>query len=347
MSPKTFIVLSLVIAFTAYGKSHHPSPSPHGSSGNHHGQNHGKEHDHGHAKAHDKEHGKSHGQSHQNSQGHEHPHDHGHDTNHAYGHQQSHQQGHEHPQDHGHNGYGHKGKSHGHDANDNGHHEGNENMHLDKDGNFINPQTQQVLKELSELHFVKPMETENVPCEHLLRPQIDKNPFAKKYRLTYKDPDFEEDLATDCESIWLRNNFYTKPLSREEEDFPLAFARNVYKDYRFIEMELSTTYAPQNLYCFGIDGKSDALFQLRMRNLSQCFNNVFLTEHRYTMDSKGHNTNLYHIECMKNHDVSLHTNEELVHILTTFHGTNDISTVPTRPAKKIKWDFENMRVFKN
>ncbi|CAD5225476.1 unnamed protein product [Bursaphelenchus okinawaensis] len=377
------------------GHEHH-NPETHGTQ--HHTENQKGSHKHGHVpqSSHNHEHQQGHIEGHEHQQGHAQAHEHSQSS----AHQQSHGQAHEHyqaqSQDHeqhkspNHNSADHhnshhsskdhhkphpqhasihksfvdkKGFGSSKNNHDNRHHEGHEDLHLDKDGNFIDPHTQQVLKELNELHFVKPMETENVPCDHLLQPQIDKHPFGKKYRLTYKDPDFEEDLATDCESIWLRNNFYTKPLSREEEDFPLAYARNVYKDYRFIEMELSTTYAPQNLYCFGIDGKSDALFQLRMRNLSQCFNNVFLTEYRYTMDSKGHNTNLYHIECMKvlretqkpykylfllqNHDVALHTNEEMVHILTTFHGTNDVTTVPTRPTPKIKWDFESMRVFKN
>lgn len=47
-----------------------------------------------------------------------------------------------------------------------------------------------------------------------------------KYRIIYKDG---VSLKTDCDSIKSRGFFSEAALSKDEEDFPIAFARIVYK----------------------------------------------------------------------------------------------------------------------
>jgi hypothetical protein len=47
-------------------------------------------------------------------------------------------------------------------------------------------------------------------------------------RLTYNDT-LDVDFRMDCESIKTRNFFPPFPSSREEAEFPIAFARNVFK----------------------------------------------------------------------------------------------------------------------
>ena len=82
---------------------------------------------------------------------------------------------------------------------------------------------------LLQLRFVSPSETSNVPCAQFFNPNIDVTSLGKKFRTKYEDPSNEKDLPTDCNSILERNNFHRKPLSKEENKFPLAYARNVFQ----------------------------------------------------------------------------------------------------------------------
>ncbi|KAI6189376.1 hypothetical protein M3Y97_00001400 [Aphelenchoides bicaudatus] len=216
---------------------------------------------------------------------------------------------------------------------------------------------------LLQLRFVSPSETSNVPCSQFFNPNIDVTSLGKKFRTKYEDPSNEKDLPTDCNSILERNNFHRKPLSKEENKFPLAYARNVFQDYRFLEITLSTTYAPQNFYCFSIDGKANKLFRQRMNNLAKCFPNVHITDFTAKMDSAGHNTNAHHMACLKwladknkkwkyvmllqNHDIPLKTNQEMVQILKWYNGTNDVTTELRNQLPKHSWDFETLRLFKD
>ncbi|KAI6170642.1 Beta-1,3-galactosyl-O-glycosyl-glycoprotein beta-1,6-N-acetylglucosaminyltransferase 3 [Aphelenchoides bicaudatus] len=149
------------------------------------------------------------------------------------------------------------------------------------------------------VHFKRPNVTQHVPCHKFFQSQFEHGYLAKKFRINYTDPANEKDFPTDCASIFARNNFYMKPMSKEESEFPLAHARNVNKDYHFIEMLLSTTYAPQNLYCYSIDGKADKLFRKRMNDLAKCFPNIYITNFNATMDKLGHNTNAHHMSCLE------------------------------------------------
>ncbi|KAI6177787.1 Beta-1,3-galactosyl-O-glycosyl-glycoprotein beta-1,6-N-acetylglucosaminyltransferase 3 [Aphelenchoides bicaudatus] len=212
-----------------------------------------------------------------------------------------------------------------------------------------------------EVYFKRPNATKHIPCHKFFEPEVNYSELAKTFRVTYKDPNNEAELPTDCDSIMKRNNFYME--GKEEKDFPLAYARNVYEDYRFLEMLLSTTYTPQNYYCYSVDGKASALFHKRINDLAKCFPNVYVTNLTLTMDSKGHNTNAHHMKCLEwlmkdnknwkyvvllqNYDVPLKTNQEMVQIFKWYNGTNDVST-QQRPQWGIgKFSFEALRLFKN
>ena len=64
-------------------------------------------------------------------------------------------------------------------------------------------------------------------------------------------------------------------------------------------MELAATYAPQNIYCYAIDGKSSALFREQIHALAQCFPNVIYTKTEYNVTSGGKNMAFAHYECLK------------------------------------------------
>ncbi|KAI1732493.1 core-2/I-Branching enzyme domain-containing protein [Ditylenchus destructor] len=132
-------------------------------------------------------------------------------------------------------------------------------------------------------------------------------------------------------------------LKREEQDFPIAFARAVYEDYNFLETELAATYQPQNFYCYAIDKKREW--------------NIYW----------GHNMSFSHLECMKaltkdgqkwkylvlqqNYDASTKTNEELVQIYKWMQGANDVQ-VRMMDSTRIdfvnkKWTFDALNLFRN
>ncbi|KAI6170635.1 N-acetyllactosaminide beta-1,6-N-acetylglucosaminyl-transferase, isoform C [Aphelenchoides bicaudatus] len=231
------------------------------------------------------------------------------------------------------------------------------------------PDTQQNLQTQSNSFtlpvYIPPKEAKDLQCPKFFEPNANFNGY-RKHRLTYRDPKNETDLPMSCEAIKKRSYFQTQDLYPDEREFPIAFARAVFADYRFLEMELAATYAPQNFYCYALDSKASPLFHKRMNALADCFPNVYLTQHEFHMDSAGHNMGYSHHECMKllakedlnwkylvllqNHDVALKTNQELVHIYKLFNGTNDISA-GSPPWERINrhanWTFEALHLFKN
>jgi hypothetical protein len=63
-------------------------------------------------------------------------------------------------------------------------------------------------------------------------------------------------------------------LSKEEEEFPLAYGMIVYKDAAQVYFTLSAFYHPQHMYCIVVDGKSNDSFKDRIYELEYCFPNV-------------------------------------------------------------------------
>ncbi|KAI6208585.1 hypothetical protein M3Y96_00130700 [Aphelenchoides besseyi] len=203
--------------------------------------------------------------------------------------------------------------------------------------------------------FIRPQEAEDLECARLLD-QTQAQKYAKD-RLTYTDPPWPDDLPTDCHSINKRNYFQRSHLHSEERDFPIAFARAVYKDYRFLEMELAANYKPQNVYCYALDSKSSKTFHSRMNNLAACFPNVFVARRSFLMDSTGKNMNYAFFECLNvlqhfhwRYVILLQTNEELVRIFKWLNGTNDISSIEApskRIQKGINYSFKALKLFNN
>uniref|UniRef100_A0A0N5A6C2 Uncharacterized protein n=1 Tax=Parastrongyloides trichosuri TaxID=131310 RepID=A0A0N5A6C2_PARTI len=185
-----------------------------------------------------------------------------------------------------------------------------------------------------------------------------------KSRIRYSS--VSESFPTSCEDIKLRGYFPSKPQSKEEANFPLAFTFNVYHDYWKVEQYLNLLYAPQNQYCYGIDKKSPQHFKDKVRNLSKCFSNVYVVEKEYEMKSNGFNGNLYNLECMKilnktnykylfllqNDDAPMKTNRELVEILKIYNGSVDMNfgdpftAAPINIRDDISLKFKDLNIFK-
>ena len=87
--------------------------------------------------------------------------------------------------------------------------------------------------------------------------------------------DFVE-LSKDCE-VFRRRGYITEPINREEEQFPLAFIIQMYKDVVQLETLLRAVFRPQNIYCINVDKSSDLDVHQGMEAIAKCFHNVILS----------------------------------------------------------------------
>jgi hypothetical protein len=84
------------------------------------------------------------------------------------------------------------------------------------------------------------------------------------------------DLANNCQIFRNNRGYILRALSRNEEEFPIAFSINIYKDIEQFERLLRAIYRPQNYYCIHVDKKSPEIFHHAVRKISTCFSNVFV-----------------------------------------------------------------------
>lgn len=150
-------------------------------------------------------------------------------------------------------------------------------------------------------------------------------------------------LAQNCQDFQQRRHYMSKPINDEESNFPLAFSILVYRDAGMAERLLRAIYRPQNTYCFHIDIKSPASVYDAIHAVAGCFSNVFMTPRRVDVHW-GHFSVLEpELLCLEalwkytawkyfinltGQEFPLKTNLELVKILKTFRGANDISGNP-------------------
>ncbi|KAI6197575.1 Beta-1,3-galactosyl-O-glycosyl-glycoprotein beta-1,6-N-acetylglucosaminyltransferase 3 [Aphelenchoides besseyi] len=214
--------------------------------------------------------------------------------------------------------------------------------------------------------FIKPKEALGLNCTSIYDdPKFNYSSYESE-RVHVSGPQNEAELPMDCNSIRQRAYFHTEDLYPEEAEFPIAFARTVFMDYRLIEIDLAALYTPHNFYCYALDLKSAPLFHKRMNALASCFPNVFIAEKKFSMNSKGHNMTYSQYQCMltlskpeykwkymvmlQNHDIPLKTNQEMIQIFKWFNGSNDVASWPApkeRINPNVTWSFEDMHLFKN
>ncbi|KAM8914393.1 beta-1,3-galactosyl-O-glycosyl-glycoprotein beta-1,6-N-acetylglucosaminyltransferase 7 isoform 2-T2 [Spinachia spinachia] len=82
---------------------------------------------------------------------------------------------------------------------------------------------------------------------------------------------------TRCSDLIADLHFITRPLSREEEEYPLAFILTVHKELELFVRLLRAIYMPQNLYCIHVDKKAPPEYKAAVLKLVGCFNNTFLS----------------------------------------------------------------------
>ncbi|XP_022078131.2 beta-1,3-galactosyl-O-glycosyl-glycoprotein beta-1,6-N-acetylglucosaminyltransferase 7 [Acanthochromis polyacanthus] len=102
-----------------------------------------------------------------------------------------------------------------------------------------------------------------------------------------------------CSMLTRDLHFITKPLSREEEDYPLAFIVTVHKELELFVRLLRAIYMPQNAYCIHVDAKAPQEYQAAVRKLVSCFQNIFLSSRSETVTYAGFSRLQADLNCMK------------------------------------------------
>lgn len=102
-----------------------------------------------------------------------------------------------------------------------------------------------------------------------------------------------------CSNLTRDLHFITRPLSREEEDYPLAFIVTVHKELELFVRLLRAIYMPHNVYCIHVDDKASLEYQAAVLKLVSCFKNTFLSSRSETVTYAGFSRLQADLNCMK------------------------------------------------
>ncbi|GMR35042.1 hypothetical protein PMAYCL1PPCAC_05237, partial [Pristionchus mayeri] len=183
--------------------------------------------------------------------------------------------------------------------------------------------------------FRRRPEVEHVDCARLFR---DDKEYMKE--VAKKRPKLIEHVQLDmsCEAIKRR----ILPARNPDTGFPILYTRIVHTDYEFMEEQLATNYANENVFCFSIDKKASRVFHARLYDLEKCLPNVVVAKREEDIDGAGHNQNEAHLDCLRavrdrkweyamllqNHDVMVKTHGEMTEIMKIYGGANDVEITP-------------------
>ncbi|XP_043821900.1 N-acetyllactosaminide beta-1,6-N-acetylglucosaminyl-transferase isoform X5 [Dromiciops gliroides] len=136
----------------------------------------------------------------------------------------------------------------------------------------------------------------------------------------------------------LQSHYITSPLSKEEAEFPLAYAMVIHKDFETFERLFRAVYMPQNVYCVHVDEKTPAGFKNAVGRLVSCFPNAFLASKMEPVVYGGISRLQADLHCMRDlvtsevkwkylintcgQDFPLKTNREIIQHLKGFKGKN-------------------------
>lgn len=146
-----------------------------------------------------------------------------------------------------------------------------------------------------------------------------------------------------CKELIRKNGYITSSLTKEEEEFPIAFSILLFKHPEQFERLFRAIYRPQNFYCLHVDLKTFKHIFASVEKVSSCFPNVFMASQRINV-VWGHTVLDAELTCIRDllkykwkyfinltgQEFPLKTNWELVKILKTYNGANDIESTIQR-----------------
>ncbi|KAM4537227.1 beta-1,3-galactosyl-O-glycosyl-glycoprotein beta-1,6-N-acetylglucosaminyltransferase-like isoform 2-T2 [Odontesthes bonariensis] len=173
---------------------------------------------------------------------------------------------------------------------------------------------------------------------------------TKDFRKSIQIPDEYYNNATqDCRSFKLKK-YLTVPLSKEEEDFPLAYSIVVHHKVQNFERLLRAIYAPQNIYCVHVDRKAEVSVYSAISAITSCFPNVFMVSQAVSVVYAAWPRVQADLNCMADlynistewkyfinlcgQDFPLKTNLEIIRSLRSLKGGNSLESENMPPGKK-------------
>lgn len=102
-----------------------------------------------------------------------------------------------------------------------------------------------------------------------------------------------------CSYLWSNCRFINQTLSKEEEEYPLAFVITIHKELETFARLLRAIYAPQNVYCIHVDQKATRGYRKSVELLTGCFHNVFVATQSEKVTYGGFSRLKADINCMR------------------------------------------------
>ncbi|CAH1778732.1 unnamed protein product [Owenia fusiformis] len=160
-------------------------------------------------------------------------------------------------------------------------------------------------------------------------------------------------LASDCDRFRKSRSYILSALTKEEEEFPIAFSILMFKDIEQTERLLRAIYRPQNYYCIHMDVKSNPDVKKGITAIAQCFDNVIIASELIDVQWGAFTVLEPELRCMKDlwaykkwkyfinltgQEFPLRTNWELVKILKAYNGANNLEgTVKRRNMERFTY----------
>ncbi|NXW11835.1 GCNT4 acetylglucosaminyltransferase, partial [Fregetta grallaria] len=169
-------------------------------------------------------------------------------------------------------------------------------------------------------------------------------------------------MTSDCYVYHSLRKYYLKPVSPEEENFPIAYSLVVHKDVVMVERLIHSLYSHQNIYCIHYDQKAAKSFKSAMNSLAKCFPNIFIASKLETVDYAHISRLQADFNCLSDlmdssvswkyvinlcgQDFPLRSNFELVAELKKLGGGNMLETIKPSSSKRERftYHYELMKV---
>ncbi|TSM52296.1 Beta-1,3-galactosyl-O-glycosyl-glycoprotein beta-1,6-N-acetylglucosaminyltransferase 3 [Bagarius yarrelli] len=190
---------------------------------------------------------------------------------------------------------------------------------------------------------------------------VDKIQFGKflagKKKLSLFSESYYLNATMDCQAFVKYRGFLTAPLSKEEQDFPIAYSMVIHEKIEMFERLLRAIYSPQNVYCVHVDQKSPKIFVEAVKAIVSCLPNVFVASKLESVIYASWSRVQADLNCMEDllkspvrwryllntcgADFPLKTNAELVHSLKNLNGRNSLESEATSSSKKARWMYHH------
>ncbi|KAM3925487.1 beta-1,3-galactosyl-O-glycosyl-glycoprotein beta-1,6-N-acetylglucosaminyltransferase 3-like [Leptodactylus fuscus] len=182
------------------------------------------------------------------------------------------------------------------------------------------------------------------------------NEASKRKHIRFNEQDYIN-ITHDCRYFKDFRKYITIPMSKEEEDFPIAYSMVIHEKIEMFERLLRAIYAPQNIYCVHVDEKASDQFKAAVRAITSCFDNVFMASKVVKVVYASWSRVQADINCMEDllqsnvpwryllntcgTDFPLKTNADIVRALKTLNGRNTMESENPSDSKKRRWKYHH------